>query len=198
MQIIFFTGFQLLKKNFNVKFCLISYMDVSYYLLKFQVTALLVPIALAIADHPYMAHHPDPYAPVAHHAPVHHAPHHAPGPYAPAPSPYAPAPYAPHPAPHHAPHHPAPVHQYCDPKAPPKCALHIDVPFCVEDPEYPAYEIENKIAADPIFLKKYSDVADQSADDLVQDIVAPQEAAFDYNYYTGASKGPSPYDLTHW
>ena len=24
------------------------------------------------------------------------------------------------------------------------------------------------------------------------------EEAFDYNYYTGASKGISPYDLTHW
>ena len=157
-------------------------------------TTLLVPIALAIADHPYMPHHPAPYAPVAHHAPAHHTAHHAPGPYAPQPAPYA------HPAPHHAaPHHPAPAHHgYCDPKAPPKCALNIDVPFCVEDPEYPAYEIADKITADPIFLKKYSDVADQTADDLVQDIVAPQEAAFDYNYYTGASKGPSPYDVTHW
>ena len=45
-----------------------------------------------------MAHHPDPYAPVAHHAPLHHAPHHAPGPYAPAPSPYAPA-HVPSPSP---------------------------------------------------------------------------------------------------
>ena len=76
--------------------------------------------------------------------------------------------------------------------------MNVDVPFCIEDPEYPFYEIASKIAADPIFAKKYSDVADQTADDLVQDILAPQEAAFDYNYYTGASKGPMKYDSTHW
>merc|ERR1711874_174452 len=44
----------------------------------------------------------------------------------------------------------------------------------------------------------YADVADQSADDLVQDITKPQEESFDYKYYSGASKGPSPYDATHW
>ena len=143
-------------------------------------TALLVPFALvyADADHPY---HPAPYSPVPHHAPAHHAPHHAPAPYAGAPV---------HPPPAH--------HGYCDPKAPPACAAHTDVPFCIEDAEYPAYEIADKISQDPIFLKKYSDIADQTADDLVQDILAPQEAHFDYNYYTGASKGPSPYDASHW
>merc|ERR1711876_17782 len=76
--------------------------------------------------------------------------------------------------------------------------LKADLPFCIEDPEYPEYEIANKISQDPIFLKKYSDVPDQSADDLVEHIAAPQEASFDYSYYTGASKGPSPYDATHW
>merc|ERR1712061_378044 len=98
---------------------------------------------------------------------------------------YAATPH-PHPvAPHHAaPHHPAPHHP-----AP---------PYCLEDPEYPEYDVANKISQDPIFLKKYSDVADQSADDLVENIIAPQEAAFNYDYYTGASKGPSPYDATHW
>ena len=147
-----------------------------------------MPFAIAFADHP------SPYSPVPHHAP-HHVPHHAPHHASHhAPSAYAPPVYAP---PHHAPHHAAPV-SYCDPKAAPKCAVNVDVPFCIEDPEYPAYEIASKIAADPIFAKKYSDVADQTADDLVQDILAPQEAAFDYNYYTGASKGPSPYDSTHW
>ena len=49
-----------------------------------------------------------------------------------------------------------------------------------------------------MFLKKYADIADQSADDLVQDITKPQEESFDYKYYTGASKGPSPYDASHW
>ena len=100
----------------------------------------------------------------------------------------------------HAPlHHPPPAHHgYCDPKSPPACALHTDVPFCIEDPEYPEYEIADKISQDPIFLEKYSDIADQSADDLVEAITAHQESTFDYNYYTGASKGPSPYDVSHW
>merc|ERR1712121_416945 len=116
--------------------------------------------------------HPAPYAPVR------------PAPYAPAhPAPYAPAP---------------PHHGYCDPKAPPKCAEGSDLPYCIVDEEYPAYDIANKISQDALFLKKYADVADQSADDLVQDIVKPQEEGFDYKYYSGASKGPSPYDATHW
>ena len=99
-----------------------------------------------------------------------------------------PAPHVPHhPAPYHDPYHPAP-HGYCDPKAPPACALDSDLPYCVVDPEYPEYEVANKISQDPIFLKKYSDVADQSADDLVEAITAFQEASFNYDYYTGASK----------
>nr|XP_027207724.1 uncharacterized protein LOC113801107 [Penaeus vannamei] len=44
----------------------------------------------------------------------------------------------------------------------------------------------------------YADVADQSADDLVDMITKDQEEAFDYSYYTGASTGDSPYDATHW
>jgi len=148
-------------------------------------TVLLVPIAIILAEPTADPAHP-------HGAPHHGVPHH-PVPHHPPHDPYAPDPYA------AAPHHPAPAHHgYCDPKAPPACALHTDVPFCIEDPEYPAYEIADKISQDPIFLKKYSDIADQTADDLVQDIVAPQEASFDYNYYTGASKGPSPYDASHW
>merc|ERR1711962_332086 len=92
--------------------------------------------------------------------------------------PHSPAPY------HPAPHHPAPHHGYCDPKAPPKCAA--------------GYDIANKISQDPLFLKKYADVADQSADDLVDHITKYQEDSFDYKYYTGASKGPSKYDHSHW
>merc|ERR1719361_926221 len=67
-----------------------------------------------------------------------------------------PAPHVPHhPAPYHHPdpYHPAP-HGYCDPKAPPACALDSDLPYCVVDPEYPEYEVANKISQDPIFLKK--------------------------------------------
>merc|ERR1711892_1060259 len=111
-------------------------------------------------------------------------------------NPVHPAPYAPV---HPPPYEPAPAHHgYCDPKAPPKCAEGSDLPYCVVDKEYPAYDIANKISQDALFLKKYADVADQSADDLVQDIAKPQEEAFDYKYYTGASKGPSPYDASHW
>jgi len=128
--------------------------------------------------------------------PVHH-PAPAPGPYAPAP---APGPYAPAPPAPYAPAHPAPTPQYgyCDPKAAPKCAEGSDLPYCVEDAEYPAYDIAHKISQDALFLKKYADIADQSADDLVQDITKEQEEGFDYGYYTGASKGDSPYDATHW
>merc|ERR1711955_193498 len=90
---------------------------------------------------------------------------------------------------HHAVHHTLPA-----PNAPPKCAEGSDLPYCILDPEYPAYDIAHKISQDPLFLKKYADVADQSADDLVEHITKYQEDAFDYKYYTGASKGPSKYD----
>merc|ERR1711874_651471 len=100
---------------------------------------------------------------------------------------------------HPAPYAPAPPHHgYCDPKAPPKCAEGSDLPYCVVDEEYPAYDIANEISQDALFLKKYADIADQSADDLVEVITKPQEESFDYKYYSGASKGPSPYDATHW
>merc|ERR1712117_709992 len=99
---------------------------------------------------------------------VHHAPVHHAAPYAPAPY----GPVAHHtPAPHapHAPH--GAGYGYCDPKAPPKCAEGSDLPYCI---------------------------VDQSADDLVDGIAKPQEEHFDYSYYTGASKGPSKYDASHW
>merc|ERR1719317_846937 len=103
------------------------------------VASLLIVPAVIWAAGP--AIHPAPYAPV-------HPP-----PYAPAhPAPYAPAP---------------PPHGYCDPKAPPKWAEGSDLPYCIVDEEYPAYDIANKISKDALFLKKYADVADQSADDLV-------------------------------
>merc|ERR1711915_410324 len=50
-----------------------------------------------------------------------------------------------------------------------------DLPYCILDKEYPAYDIAVKISQDALFLKKYADIADQSADDLVQDITKPQE-----------------------
>ncbi len=150
-----------------------------------QFTFFTIAVALVMADaepkpDPESKANPDPDHPLPH-----HAPHHPP-----------PPPH--HPLPHHPPHHPTPHGHYCDPKAPPPCALHHEVPFCIEDPDYPVYEIAEKISRDPIFLKKYSDVADQSADDLVDYISSYQEHSLHYNYYTGASKGPSPYDVSHW
>jgi hypothetical protein len=69
--------------------------------------------------------------------------------------------------------------------------------YCLEDAEYPAYEIKGVISQDPLFPKKYSDLPEQSGKDLV-DQVGEREAGFDYKFYTGASKGPSPFDKTHW
>ncbi|KAK8404265.1 hypothetical protein O3P69_000373 [Scylla paramamosain] len=93
-----------------------------------------------------------------------------------------------------------PTHRagYCDPTTPPTCAYGSDVSFCLEDPEYPEYDIKGAIEADKLFAKKYADVADQSADDLVDHVTKYQEEAFDYSYYTGVSTGYSPYDVTHW
>merc|ERR1711990_630315 len=83
------------------------------------------------------------------HHPVHHAVHHAAPPHHPAP--YGPAP---HPPAHHAaaPH----GYGYCDPKAPPKCAEGSDLPYCILDKEYPAYDVAAKISQDALFLKKYA------------------------------------------
>jgi len=97
------------------------------------------------------------YAPAGHYAPtpVAYAPHHAaPGyGYTPAPSPYAPqhygytpAPqygYAPHPGPGH---HVAPQYKAA-PKdvGPPACSTNTTKAWCLEDSEYPAYEISHAI-----------------------------------------------------
>lgn len=113
-----------------------------------------------------------------------HPPHHVPAPYHGSPAPY-----------HHAKPH------YCDPKQPPMCAnltLAAGVHYCLDDPHYPEYEIKNAISSDYLFAKKYSDLMDQSADDLVDMISKEQEEGFNYAYYTGASKGKSPYDASHW
>merc|ERR1719309_1716451 len=103
-------------------------------------------------------------------------------------------------APHHPPAygHQAPKyeHSYCDPTAAPACNANSTLTYCLEDDEYPTYEIKGAISADHHFAKKYADVADQSADDLVDMVTKDQEEAFDYSYYTGASTGDSPYDVT--
>ncbi|XP_065567415.1 neurotrophin 1-like isoform X2 [Artemia franciscana] len=81
---------------------------------------------------------------------------------------------------------------YCDPKLPPKCETN-GTNFCLEDYEYPEYEIKAAIEADYYLGKKYSDVPEQSADDLVDGLTRYQEEAFDYSYYSGPLV-----DKTHW
>jgi len=78
-----------------------------------------------------------------------------------------------------------PAYKYCDPKAAPKCAENTTNTVCLTDEEYPTYEIKYAIDYDPLVLKKYADVADQSADDLVDGISKAQEEAFDYSFYNG-------------
>jgi len=119
------------------------------------------------------------------------APHHPPAyGYRPQPS-YHPAPAYGHAAPKY-------EHTYCDPTAAPACNANSTLTYCLEDDEYPEYEIKGAISHDHLFAKKYADVADQSADDLVDMVTKDQEEAFEYSYYTGASTGDSPYDVTHW
>ncbi|KAF2361974.1 Spaetzle [Trinorchestia longiramus] len=86
---------------------------------------------------------------------------------------------------------------YCDPTRPPSCAYN-GTSYCLEDPEYPTYDIKGAISNDYLFNKKYSDVIDQSADNLVEYVSSKQEQNFDYSFYSGASTGHSPYDLSHW
>ncbi|XP_032795273.1 neurotrophin 1 [Daphnia magna] len=82
------------------------------------------------------------------------------------------------------PAHPA-YPKYCDPKAAPKCAENSTGHWCLTDEEYPVYEVKYAIDYDPLVLKKYADVADQSAKDLVDGISKEQEEKFDYSFYNG-------------
>lgn len=75
--------------------------------------------------------------------------------------------------------------KYCDPKAAPKCAENSTLPWCLADEEYPSGDIKYAIDYDPLVLKKYADVADQSADDLVDGVTKAQEEKFDYSFYNG-------------
>merc|ERR1719244_692006 len=99
---------------------------------------------------------------------------------------------------HHGHHGGYKTHSYCDATEPPACSNNGTTAYCLEDADYPTYEIKGAISKDYLVAKKYSDVADQSADDLVQSLTAETEESFDYSFYTGASTGDSPYDLTHW
>jgi len=124
---------------------------------------------------------------IKHHISHHHSVTPTPAPY----HPYTPTPAYHGPAYHH-------KKKYCDPTIPPYCANATGLHYCLEDPHYPQYDVKLAISQDYLFDKKYTDVADQSANDLVDHISKKQEDHFDYNYYTGASKGPSPYDASHW
>jgi hypothetical protein len=94
--------------------------------------------------------------------------------------------YSPSPAPSYG-------NDYCDPKQPPKCAHYNQSTFCFEDPEYPEYEIKQKLEEDKNIQKKIADVASQSADDLVEYISKHQEENFDYSFYNAGHL-----DKTHW
>lgn len=83
------------------------------------------------------------------------------------------------------PSYPAAYPKYCDPKAAPKCAENSTLSYCLDDIEYPVYEVKYAIDYDPLVLKKYADVAKQSADDLVDGITKVQEEKFDYSFYNG-------------
>jgi len=111
--------------------------------------------------------------------------------------------HVPHPLPPHSVSHPTVPYNpqpksYCDPSLPPKCAEASHLPYCIPDPEYPAYDIAHIISKESLFPKKYTDLPDQSAYDLLQYITKEQEEHFDYSLYTGASRGPSPFDVSHW
>lgn len=101
----------------------------------------------------------------------------------------------PWPEPHQVVHRPG-----CDPEAAPLCANLTGLLYCMDDPEFPALDLSEAVAAeDPLlFNRKYSDVFRQSGKDLVEGIGKYQEEHFSYSYYTGASGGRSPYDVSHW
>ena len=47
-------------------------------------------------------------------------------------------------------------------------------------------------------MRKYADIFNQSANDLIEGLSEAEEDALDYTFYKGSSKGISPYDSTHW
>ena len=99
-------------------------------------------------------------------------------PFSPTPSPFPEA-ASPHP-PHYATPSPAPYHPpqeylgHCDARVAPYCANVTGLHYCLEDPQYPEYDIKLAISQDYLFEKKYSDVVDQSSNDLVESIPAKQ------------------------
>lgn len=170
------------------------------------IPALIAAVSAdADAAHPHHPVHPVPHHPVPHHPAPHHpapAPYGytpAPPPYGYSPAPYTPAPYHPapepyaphhpvphHPAPHHPPpHHPAPYHPE-HPEHPPACSEGNPKPWCLEDPEYPTYEIQKAIEYHYDSVQQmYKDVlanTDNSVDRLKEIIqetyLCPSETAY--------------------
>ncbi|XP_064091655.1 LOW QUALITY PROTEIN: neurotrophin 1-like [Macrobrachium nipponense] len=89
-------------------------------------------------------------------------------------------------------------HERCDASRQPSCANSSSLNYCLEDDDYPLYEIKAYIHADAIFRKKYSDVRSQSAEDLVENVSRSQERDFSYPYTGASTLQDSPYDVSHW
>lgn len=82
---------------------------------------------------------------------------------------------------------------YCDPRAAPKCAEN-GTTYCLLDFEYPVLEIKKALQQDRYAVKKYAELADQSAENTVEGGVSTlQEATADYDGYTGGA-----YDRGTW
>ncbi|XP_046456014.1 neurotrophin 1-like [Daphnia pulex] len=107
-----------------------------------------------------------------------------PKPTYPAPPAY-PKPTYPAPAPPAYPAAYGPKYDYCDPRKAPKCSNNGTETFCLKDTEYPEKEVKYAIEYDPLVLKKYADVADQSADNSVEGLTSLAEDHFDYSDYNG-------------
>ncbi|EFX85727.1 hypothetical protein DAPPUDRAFT_98286 [Daphnia pulex] len=74
---------------------------------------------------------------------------------------------------------------YCHPRKAPTCSKNGTLTFCVKDPEYPGKEVKYAIDYDPLVLKKYAEITDQSADNLVDGLTSLSEKHFDYSEYQG-------------
>lgn len=59
------------------------------------------------------------------------------------------------------------------------------MPICIECTSELIVLQQYALNYDPLALKKYADVADQSANDLVNGITKEQEDQFDYSFYKG-------------
>jgi len=106
---------------------------------------------------------------------------------------------------------------YCNPRKAPTCAKTDTETFCLKDTEYPEKEVkvclvrtlihfsncfitfalsisvQYAIDYDPLVLKKYADIAEQSADNLVDGLTSLAEAHFDYSNYKGKF-----FEKGHW